>query len=232
MKVSIIIPAYNEEKRLPQTLKRIKEFLRGENWESEIIIVDDGSEDRTTQVAIKEGIKVIKNSSNQGKGYSVKRGVEAAEGEYIFFTDADLSTPIEEIDGFLAWLEKEYDIVIGSRTHPEAKILRHQAKYRENMGKFFNLLVRMLFQIPFRDTQCGFKGFKKKVAKRLFRELSCRGFAFDVELIVKAWKAGYRIKEIGVTWINSPDSRVKLTSSPLSMLWELFKIRLETCRKN
>ncbi len=226
MKISLIIPAYNEGTRLLHTIKRVKDYFREKPWESEIIVVNDGSRDNTGEIAKKERAKIVNNPTNKGKGFSVKRGIESAEGDYIFFTDADLSTPIEEIDKFVAYLEKGYDLAIGSRAHPEAKILRHQARQREIMGKIFNLLVRILFRLPYRDTQCGFKGFRKEAAKKLFSQLKCAGFAFDVEILLKARAAGYSIKEIGVTWINTPDSKVKLFSSPLSMLREILKLKL------
>ncbi len=228
MKVSIVIPAYNEENRLPATLKKITDYLKTKNLENEIIVVDDGSEDRTIQVAIREGVKILKNPKNIGKGYSVKRGVLSATGDYIFFMDADLSTPIEEIDKFLLYLEKyDYDIVIGSRASKDAEIIKHQAKLRERMGKIFNFFVRILFNLPYKDTQCGFKGFRKEVAKTLFPNIKIKGFAFDVEVLLKAREKNYRIKELGVRWINSPNSRVKISSSPLLMLGEIFLLKIK-----
>ncbi|NOZ64002.1 MAG: glycosyltransferase family 2 protein [Caldiserica bacterium] len=226
MKISLIIPAYNEGTCLLHTLKKVKDYFREKPWESEIIVVNDGSQDNTGEIAKKEKVKTLNNPLNKGKGFSVKRGIETAEGDYIFFTDADLSTPIEEIDKFVACLDEGYDLAIGSRAHPESKILRRQAKQREIMGKFFNLLVKILFRLPYRDTQCGFKGFRREAAKKLFSQLKCEGFAFDVEIILKARAAGYSIKEIGVTWINAPDSKVKLFSSPFSMLREILKLKL------
>ena len=225
MRVSIVIPAYNEEKRLPSALKKIKEYLEGKDWESEIIVVDDGSLDKTALLAEKEGAKVLRNEKNMGKGYSVRKGILESRGDFIFFTDADLSTPIEETERFLNWLKNGYDMVIGSRDHPEAKILKRQSWGREKMGKIFNLIVRILFHLPYRDTQCGFKGFRREVAYILFRNLKTMGFAFDVEIILKARTLGFKIKELGVTWINSPQTTVKIFSAPIRMLKEILVLK-------
>ncbi len=225
MKISIIIPAYNEEKRLPRTLRKIKEFLKKKDWDWEIVVVDDGSSDSSARIARKEGAKVLRKEKNEGKGAAVKEGMLQAEGDFLFFTDADLSTPVEEIERFIPYLEDRYDIVIGSRALPDSQIIVHQNWGREKMGKIFNFLVRLFFSLPYRDTQCGFKGFRREVAKDIFSQLQTPGFSFDVEVLILAKERGYRVKELGVQWANSSESRVKIFSSPLSMLKELLILK-------
>ena len=227
--ISIIIPAYNEEKRIAATLTKILNYLSAKDYLWEIILVDDGSSDRTVETAkeaIKdERLKVIKNPVNKGKGYSVKRGVMTSRGEIILFSDADLSTPIEELDKMILWLNEGYDIVIGSRALPESAIEIRQPWYREIMGKTFNVMVKNLGLSGFRDTQCGFKCFKREAALKAFNLQKINGFAFDVELLYIAKKFGIKIKDVPVRWINSPESKVHLIKGSLSMFMELFKIR-------
>lgn len=227
--LSIIIPAYNEEKRIAPALKKMLDYLFSKGYQWEVILVDDGSTDRTTDVA-REVIKdkrliVIRNIINQGKGYSVKRGVLASNGEVILFLDADISTPIEELDKMLPWIDKGYDIIIGSRAVPDSLIEIPQPWYRQTMGKIFNYIVRAFILKVFKDTQCGFKCFKKEAAMKIFSLQRLAGFAFDVEILLIARRFGFKIKEIPVRWINSPESKVRLVKGSLSMLWELFNIR-------
>lgn len=227
--LSIIIPAYNEEKRIISTLSKVLDYLSTKNYDWEIILVDDGSTDRTTDAAreaVKDKrLKVIKNPINKGKGYSVKRGILASKGEVVLFSDADLSTPIEELDKMLLWINKGYDIVIGSRGLADSIIEAPQPWHRQTMGKLFNLLARLLVLDGFRDTQCGFKCFKRDAAVHIFSLQRLIGFTFDVEVLYIAKKIGLKIKDAPVRWINSPDSRVGIVSGSLSMLIELFKIR-------
>ncbi|MBI4679862.1 MAG: glycosyltransferase family 2 protein [Nitrospirae bacterium] len=228
--LSIIIPAYNEEKRIPNTLLKLLNYLSTKSYQWEIILVDDGSTDRTSEIArevIKNNsLRVIKNHLNQGKGYSVKRGILSSTGNVLLFSDADLSTPIEELDKMLLWIDKGYDIVIGSRALPESIIQVRQPSYRQLMGKIFNLLVKSLVLKGVNDTQCGFKCFTKESALQVFTLQRLTGFAFDVEILYIAQKCGLKIKEQPVRWINSPESKVRLLKGPLSMILELLKIRL------
>lgn len=228
--LSIIIPAYNEERKIVSTLGRVLKYLSTKHYLWEIILVDDGSIDRTSEVArgmIKdEGLTVIKNPVNQGKGYSVKKGVLASNGEVILFSDADLSTPIEELDKIITWLNEGYDIVIGSRALPESAIEIRQPRYREIMGKIFNIIVRTIGLNEFRDTQCGFKCFKREGALKAFNLQKINGFAFDVEILYIAKKFGLKIKDVPIRWINSSESKVHLIKGFLSMFLELLKIRL------
>ena len=228
--LSIIIPAFNEEKRIPNTLLNLLNYLSAKSYKWEIILVDDGSTDRTSEIA-KEIIKnnsltVIKNHLNQGKGYSVKRGVLSSKGKVLFFSDADLSASIEDLDKMLLWIDRGYDIVIGSRMLPESIIEVRQPLHRELMGKIFNLLVQSLVLKGFKDTQCGFKCFKRESALQVFSLQRLAGFAFDVEILYIAQKCGFKIKEQPVRWTNSPASKVHLLKGSLSMILELLKIRL------
>jgi dolichyl-phosphate beta-glucosyltransferase len=228
--VSIIIPAYNEEERIRSNLESIRAYLAAKPFVSEIIVVDDGSRDRTAEVAraALEGDpahRVIRLEANQGKGYAVRTGVLASVGEVILFSDADLSTPVEELDKFLPRLEEGFDVVIGSRAIPGCDIRVRQARPRQAMGRFFNRLVRLFVMKGCLDTQCGFKVFRRKAALDLFTRLQTPGFAFDVEILLLARKLGYRVAEVPVVWCDSRPSRVRLVRSSWGMLKELWRIR-------
>jgi len=228
--LSIVVPAYNEEKRLGPSLEKIRGYLAAKPYAAEIIVVDDGSTDRTADIASAalEGrlpCRVLRREKNRGKGFSVREGVLAAGGQVILFTDADLSTPIEELDKFIQRLEEGFDIVIGSRALPGCDIRVPQAAPRQALGKFFNRLVRLFVLKGCLDTQCGFKMFRRAAAIDVFSRLRTRGFAFDVELLILAGKLGYRVGEVPVIWRNSPPSRVRIFRSSWQMLRELWRIR-------
>ncbi|MGB2629643.1 MAG: dolichyl-phosphate beta-glucosyltransferase [Candidatus Omnitrophota bacterium] len=229
--LSVIIPAYNEEKRLKNTLEGVSGYLSTQKYDFEIIIVDDGSDDRTFKIAEDftknnpSKITVLRNEKNRGKGYSVKKGVLASKGEFVLFSDADLSTPIKEIDKLLGFIDKGYDIVIGSRSTAGSDVRIRQPLYRQMMGKTFNLFVKALLFKDFNDTQCGFKLFRGDVARTIARELEIDGFCFDVEVLYIAKKKGYKIEEVGVAWVNSPQSKVQIVNSSIGMFFDLFKIR-------
>lgn len=228
--LSIVIPAYNEEKRIGASLEKILGYLKTKLFASEIIVVDDGSRDRTAEVAAAalEGrvpFRIVRLDVNQGKGGAVKAGVLASAGQAILFTDADLSTPIDELDKFLPRLDEGYDVVIGSRALPGCDIRVRQAAPREALGKLFNRLVRLSVMKGCPDTQCGFKAFRRAAAMDLFSRLQTKGFSFDVELLVLARKAGYRIAEVPVVWCNSRPSRVRLVRGSWQMLKEILRIR-------
>jgi dolichyl-phosphate beta-glucosyltransferase len=225
-----VIPAYNEEARIAQTLRAIQDYLGRQRYRSEVIIVDDGSTDLTFQCASefvreKEGFRILRRERNRGKGYSVKEGVLAAKGKRILFSDADLSTPIEELEKFLPWVDKGFDIVIGSRALPESDIQVHQARWRELMGKIFNVFVRFLAIKGIRDTQCGFKLFRREAAFDVFPRIRIDEFSFDVEVLFLCRRLGYSIQQVPVIWRNSPQSKVRVFRSSLKMLWDLARIR-------
>jgi dolichyl-phosphate beta-glucosyltransferase len=228
--LSVVVPAYDEEERIGPSLAAIGSYLGSKPFSSEVIVVDDGSGDRTAEVArdilrsVPRG-RIMSREENVGKGHSVREGVLAAAGEVILFSDADLSTPITELDKFLPRLERGDDVVIGSRALADSVIEVRQSRPRETMGKAFNLLVRMLVLRGFRDTQCGFKAFRRAAAMDLFSRLRTTGFAFDVEILMLARRLGYRVAEVPVVWRNSPSSRVRLVRSSWRMLRELLKIR-------
>jgi len=226
--ISIVIPAYNEEKVIKRSIKKIVKYCSSHFEDYEIIVVDDGSVDNTRQLVSKlisknPRIKINKKRSNRGKGYSVKEGVLMASKELVLFTDADLSTPIEELDKFLPHISS-YDIIIAERTKKEL-LLKRQPFYRELSGMVFNLILRILFKIPFKDTQCGFKLFKKEAALRLFKNLQTPGFAFDVEVIMRAIMLNYKILSIPVIWENDEQSKVKLFKDSFKMFFEIMKLK-------
>jgi dolichyl-phosphate beta-glucosyltransferase len=235
VKISVVIPAYNEEERIGATILRIKDYLEKKGYEYEIIIVDDGSNDKTAEVVSRflpcpqaglPQIQLLQNKENKGKGFSVKRGVLNSKGDYILFSDADLSTPIEELDKLLEYLKSGFDIAIGSRGLKESDVRIHQAWYRERMGKIFNLLVRIFVLRGIKDTQCGFKCFSRGTAYKLFPKQLLEGFGFDVEILYLARKEGYSIKEVPVKWYNSPQTRVNALRDSVRMFTELVKIRI------
>ncbi|HOW88524.1 MAG TPA: glycosyltransferase family 2 protein [Candidatus Omnitrophota bacterium] len=227
--LSVVIPAYNEAERLPQTLDSILGFLKQQSYDSEIVVSDDGSSDQTVQVA-EEKLRdfphqILKTPRNRGKGHAVRQGMLAAKGEYVLFTDADLSTPISEVLRFIAHLLKDQDVVIGSRALPESQVEIHQNFLRETMGKIFNRIARLWAFQGVHDSQCGFKCFRKGVAHDLFSAQKLDGFSFDVEIIYLAQKRGYRILELPVVWRNSPKSRVQVLRDPFLMFRDVLRIR-------
>jgi len=227
--LSVVIPAYNEEKRLPQTLSAVLDFLKQQPYNSEIIISDDGSTDKTVQVAEAKlqdfPHRILTTLRNRGKGHAVRQGVLAAAGDYVLFTDADLSTPISEVTRFLSHLEKDQDVVIGSRALPESQVEIHQNYFRETMGKIFNRIARMWASVNVHDSQCGFKCFRQPAAHELFTAQKLDGFSFDVEIVYLAQKFGYRLLELPVVWRNSSQSRVQVLRDPVLMFLDILKIR-------
>jgi dolichyl-phosphate beta-glucosyltransferase len=170
-------------------------------------------------------LRVIENKIGKGKGYSVRRGMLETMGRFALFSDADLSTPIEEIEKLIYWLEDGYDVAIGSRGLKDSRVEIHQSFLREGMGKIFNKIMNLIVFTGFKDTQCGFKCFKRHVVNKVFSKQRINGFAFDVENILIAMQQGFRIKEVPVRWLNSPYSKVNVMRDPAIMLYDLFKIR-------
>jgi dolichyl-phosphate beta-glucosyltransferase len=228
--LSIIIPAYNEERRIVPTLARISTWLEEEDIHGEIVVVDDGSVDDTAGVvasAAKEFpvVRLVRNGRNRGKGYTVRNGVLEARGRYILFSDADLSTPIEEFMLFRPLLADGTDVVIGSRRMGGAQIEIPQPALRRLMGRVFNLLVRAVAVPDVRDSQCGFKCFSRDAARAVFRLQRIEGFAFDVEVLFLASRLGFSMREVPVRWLDDRDSKVSRLWDPAKMFFDLLRIR-------
>jgi dolichyl-phosphate beta-glucosyltransferase len=225
--ISIIIPAYNEEKRLPGALKAIREYLAKTSWEfAEIVVVDDGSADRTGELARGAGARVLKNPSNRGKGYSVKHGVMEGRGDWLLVTDADLSAPIADLDRL--WVAAERDgaeVAIGSRAVDRSLVGVHQPFLREAAGRSFNLVMRLVTGLPFRDTQCGFKLFEARAAHEIFPRQRLDGFGFDVEVLFIARQLGYRTVEVAVHWNDSPGTTVSFARGAAAFLADPVRVR-------
>lgn len=213
-----------------QSVEKIRDYLASRGYNFEIIVVDDGSTDKTSEVISEiqkhdNRICLLRLEKNRGKGYAVRTGVLASNGDVILFSDADLSTPIEEIENLLSHLG-EFDVVIGSRSLPDSKVIVHQPRYREMMGRIFNLLVRCLLLRGFVDTQCGFKIMTARAAKAIFNLASINSFSFDVEIILLAKKKGLGVKDVPVRWVNSRSSKVHPVIDSAKMLLDLFRIKL------
>ena len=227
--LSVVIPAFNEAQRLPPTLEKIQRHLAGRPGGSEILVVDDGSADATAEVAARAGATVLRNEGNRGKGYSVRRGMLHARGARRLMTDADLSTPIEELERLMACMDEGYDVVIASRAMAGSRVEVRQPWYRENLGRAFNLVVRALVLPGLQDTQCGFKLFTAAAARDAFAASRLDGFSFDVEALVAARRRGYRIAELPVTWRNDEATRVGMVRGGLAFL-DLLRIRVHAWR--
>jgi len=225
--ISIIIPAYNEAKRLPSTLLQVRQYLAATPWDfAEVVVVDDGSRDATAEVAAEAGARVLRNPGNRGKGYSVRHGMMEARGEWALFTDADLSAPIGELDTLWRSAEREQArVAIGSRALDRSLVGVHQPIFRESMGRLFNLVMRLITGLPFRDTQCGFKLFDTQAAREIFRRQLLDGFGYDVEILYIAQGLQFKSIEVPVQWNDVAGTKVSLWRGmtafldPLKVRW-------------
>lgn len=232
--LSIVIPAFNEELRLPATLERIAAYLQGSRRAVEVLVVDDGSKDRTAAVAESfcckiHTLRVVPNGMNRGKGYSVRHGVQEARGRIVLFTDADLSAPIEEADRLVDALQN-FDVAIGSRALNRGLISVRESRFREFAGIIFNRIVRVVLWLPFVDTQCGFKAFVRERCQIIFEQQTIERFGFDPELLYLARHHGLRAVEIPVRWGHSPATKVNMLRDSLQMFLDVFVIRWNALR--
>ena len=227
--LSIIVPSFNEEVRLPASLQLIAAYVSSANRSTEVLVVDDGSKDRTAEVAASfadriPNLRVLRNGENRGKGYSVRHGMQEARGEYVLFTDADLSAPIEEADKLLSAL-RQYDIAIGSRALDRDLIDVHESLFREFAGIIFNRIVRIVLWLPFVDTQCGFKAFRRERCRIIFEQQRIERFGFDPELLYLARHHGLTATEIPVRWSHSPATKINMMRDSIQMFIDVFTIR-------
>jgi dolichyl-phosphate beta-glucosyltransferase len=232
--LSIIIPSYNEELRLPATLDKIANYIHSSRANTEVIVVDDGSKDRTAAVAESyrgkiANLRVLRNGVNRGKGFSVRHGSLEAQGEIILFTDADLSAPIEEADKLLAALNVHH-LAIGSRAMDRGLIEVHESLFREFAGIVFNSIVRIILRLPFVDTQCGFKAFRRGPSRILFEQQTIERFGFDPELLYLARHHGLSTVEVPVRWSHSPATKVSMLRDSVQMFVDVFIIRWNSLR--
>lgn len=234
--LSIVIPAYNEERRLPATLEAVRGYLETKQLDFvEVVVVDDGSRDGTAALVERASaedrrVRLVKNPGNRGKGYAVRHGMQEARGEWVLFSDADLSAPIEELDKLEAAIEKAgADGAIGSRALDRALVGKRQSVLREFSGRVFNLVMRLVTGLPYRDTQCGFKMFRQDVARELAARQQSDGFGFDVEILYIAKRRKKRILEVPVRWFNVEGTKVSLWNGvaafadPLRVRWNDLK---------
>jgi dolichyl-phosphate beta-glucosyltransferase len=226
--LSVVIPAYNEEQRLPSTLDRIAAWVNQSPLPvAEILVVDDGSRDGTAALVEQRGgiVRLVRNPGNRGKGYAVRNGMLAATGDWILSTDADLSAPIEELGKLFSAAQRESAVVaIGSRALDRKLVKVHQPMMREFSGRAFNVVMRMVTRLPFRDTQCGFKLFRQDAAREIFSRQKEEGFSFDVEDLVIARALGLRSIEVPVEWSNVEGTKVSLSQGMKSFA-DLVRIR-------
>jgi len=233
--LSIVIPAYNECSRIEGTLERVLGCIEDQGWDAEVLVVDDGSTDETVEVVrhwmrLHKRLHLVKNEGNRGKGYSVRNGLLQAAGDIVMFTDADLSAPIEEAERLIAAIEAGADVAIGSRWLDKQKQTVHQPLYRRFFGRCFNQVTKLVIGLPFQDTQCGFKAFKRDAAQTIFRLQTIERWGFDPEILFIARKLKYSIVEVPVTWGHDERSRMSYLKDGMKMLEEMAQIRTNSLR--
>ncbi|MGA7156086.1 MAG: dolichyl-phosphate beta-glucosyltransferase [Acidobacteriaceae bacterium] len=234
-RLSIVIPAYNESARIENALSSVLGCVESHAWDAEILVIDDGSTDNTSAViqrwmASNPRLHLIQNPGNRGKGYSVRNGLLQASGDIVMFTDADLSAPIEEAERLIDAIHNGADVAIGSRWLDKQKQTIHQPIYRRFFGRCFNAVTRRFIGLPFKDTQCGFKAFKRDAAQTIFRLQTIERWGFDPEILFIARKLKYNIIEVPVTWGHDERSRISYLKDGMKMLEEMGQIRTNSLR--
>jgi len=229
-KYSIVIPAYNESARIPATLEAVVAAIRANDWRAEVIVVNDGSTDSTARLvqdfALRAPeIRLLENPGNRGKGYSVRAGILDAQGDIVMFTDADLSAPMDEAGRLFGAISAGADIAIGSRWLESGRQTHRQPLYRQIFGRCFNAVCRMVMQLPFADTQCGFKAFTRAAAQTVFQLQTIERWGFDPEILFIAIKRGFRVVEVPVSWAHDERTRMSYLRDGLQMLKELAIVR-------
>jgi dolichyl-phosphate beta-glucosyltransferase len=233
-KLSVVVPAYNEAARIGRSLEEIVRYLSSAGHSYEVLVVDDGSQDATCAVVEEivsrsPEVRLLRYDQNRGKGYAVRHGVLKASGEHVLFSDADLATPIEEVEALMSALNGGADVAIGSRDIPGAKLERRQSPLREFGGKVFNRCVQTIALPGIHDTQCGFKLFPQDVARNVFSRCQIDNFSFDVEVLFLCRRLGYRVKEVPVRWTHQEGSKVRFVRDAIRMLATLLSIRASAC---
>ncbi len=228
--LSIVIPAYNESARIEATLGRVMTCVETQQWDAEVLVVDDGSTDDTSEIVERwmdryERLHLIKNPGNRGKGYSVRNGLLQAAGDVVMFTDADLSAPMEEASRLLDAIANGVDVAIGSRWMDRTRQTIHQPLYRQFFGRCFNAITRTVMGLPYRDTQCGFKAFRRTAAQVIFRLQRIERWGFDPEILFIARKLKYTVREVPVTWGHDERSRMSYLKDGMKMLEDMAVIR-------
>lgn len=228
--LSIVIPAYNESARIELTLERVLSCVEAQSWDAEVLVVDDGSTDDTREIVkrwmnVHPRLHLVRNPGNRGKGYSVRNGLLQAAGDVVMFTDADLSAPMEEAERLLAVIDAGADVAIGSRWMDRARQTIHQPFYRQFFGRCFNTITRTIMGLPFKDTQCGFKAFRRPVAQTVFRLQRIERWGFDPEILFIARKLRFKVHEVPVSWGHDERSRISYLKDGIKMLEELAYIR-------
>jgi glycosyltransferase involved in cell wall biosynthesis len=234
-RLSILIPAYNESARIENALERVLNCVQDRGWDAEILVVDDGSTDDTVAIIGRwmekhDRLHLIRNPGNRGKGYSVRNGMLQAAGDLVIFTDADLSAPIEEAELLISAIENGVDVAIGSRWLDKQKQTITQPLYRRFFGRCFNWVTRKVMGLPYRDTQCGFKAFRREAAQTIFRLQTIERWGFDPEILFIARKLRYKIVEVPVTWGHDERSRISYLKDGMKMLSEMAEIRTNSVR--
>jgi glycosyltransferase involved in cell wall biosynthesis len=228
--LSIVIPAYNESARIEATLERVMSSVESQGWDAEVLVVDDGSQDDTAAIVQRwmnryARLQLVQNPGNRGKGYSVRNGLLQAAGELVMFTDADLSSPLEEGNQLMDALRAGADVAIGSRWMDRQRQTIQQPLYRQFFGRCFNAITRTVMGLPFKDTQCGFKAFRRPAAQVIFRLQRIERWGFDPEILFIARKLDYKIVEVPVTWGHDERSRMSYLKDGMKMLEEMAIIR-------